>query len=114
MSLVKHYILDGQTPKIVDLLTWARWFEDHRKIFLTTVDDKTAVSTVFLGIDHDFNRAGPPLLFETMILGGPLDGRQWRCAFYKEAERQHASAVDEAQKAAKQISTLANNAGAKS
>lgn len=28
------------------------------------------VSTVFLGIDHNFYGDGPPLLFETMVFGG--------------------------------------------
>lgn len=27
------------------------------------------VSTIFLGIDHSFDSAGPPLLFETMVFG---------------------------------------------
>ena len=112
MSLIKHYILEGKTPKIVDLMTWAKWFEKHKQVFRTEIDG-ISVSTIFLGLDHDFSRGGPPLLFETMIFGGPLDGDQWRCAFYNEAERQHAAAVEAANKAAKQIANLAENVGAK-
>jgi hypothetical protein len=33
---------------------------------------KVCVSTVFLGLDHNFLRTGPPVLFETMIFGVPF------------------------------------------
>lgn len=36
------------------------------------------VSSVFLAMDHGFSRSGPPVLFETMIFGGPHDGWQQR------------------------------------
>jgi hypothetical protein len=35
------------------------------------------VSTVFLGLDHAF-RGGPPVLWETMVFGGVLDGEMDR------------------------------------
>jgi hypothetical protein len=46
------------------------------------------VSTVFLGIDHAWE--GPPLLFETMVFGGPLDEEMERYSTWEEAERGHA------------------------
>lgn len=52
------------------------------------------VSTVFLGIDHRFNEDGPPILFETMIFGGPHDGFQDRCSTWKEAVAMHINACD--------------------
>ena len=36
---------------------------------------------------------GPPLLFETMIFGGPHDGYQERYTFWDEAEAGHAKAL---------------------
>ncbi|KRQ99299.1 hypothetical protein [Bradyrhizobium valentinum] len=36
---------------------------------------------------------GVPLLFETMIFGGPRDLAQQRCSTWAQAERQHAEAV---------------------
>lgn len=50
------------------------------------------VSTVFLGLDHNFGD-GPPLLFETMIFGGPHADFQARCSTWSEAEKQHADAL---------------------
>jgi len=66
---VKCWILDEtKKPVEVDLLTWARWYEDfdQRRV----AETETAcfrVSTVFLGIDHRGWRDGPPILFETMV-----------------------------------------------
>ena len=114
MSLLKHYILEGQTPKIIDdLVTWATWFEKNRQIAFTQINKTTSVSTIFLGLDHDWSRQGPPRLFETMIFGGPRDCEQWRCSFYGEAEKQHEMAVKTAQDAATGVAGIAEAAGAK-
>ena len=48
-----------------------------------------------------------------MIFGGPLDGDQWRCAFYGEAEKQHEKAVKAAEDAAISVAGIAAAAGAK-
>ena len=48
---------------------------------------------MFLGLNHNFLREGPPILFETMIFGGRLDHFQNRCATWAEAEAMHAEAV---------------------
>jgi hypothetical protein len=39
---------------------------------------------VFLGLDHSF-RQGPPILWETMVFGGPLDGEMMRYTSRAEA-----------------------------
>jgi hypothetical protein len=48
------------------------------------------VSTVFLGIDHNFGRTGPPLFFETMVFG---NGYQERYCTWQEAKDGHARVV---------------------
>lgn len=89
------YILHGHEPvEVSDVLQWAQWFENsiaERIVAKTTLQDGSEVSTVFLGLDHNFSKFGPPLLFETMIFGGPRDGEQWRS--WEEAEVGHAQAV---------------------
>jgi hypothetical protein len=86
------YILDGKRPARVDTLTWARWFEDadNRRVAEDTIGE-ARVSTVFLGLDHGYH--GTPILFETMVFGGPFDGEQERYATYDEAEAGHAAMV---------------------
>ena len=87
------YILEGKTPVFEpNTLTAGRFFEsiDNMIVARTTVDD-VLVSTIFLGIDHNFGD-GPPLLFETMIFGGTEDSYQERCSTWEEAEEQHKKA----------------------
>jgi hypothetical protein len=50
------------------------------------------VSTVFLGLNHAFTD-GPPVLWETMIFGGPNDGWQDRYTSRAGAEAGHLRAV---------------------
>jgi len=62
------YDMDG---KPMTLAEWAKAFGEPRQIGKTTVGE-AEVSTVWLGSDHQFG-SGPPLIFETMIFGGPHD-----------------------------------------
>src|SRR5262245_52914199 len=95
------YILDGHTPvHMDDVEAWARWCEAHRAALHvrdTWLPPGVRVSTVFLGLDHSLARILTPnlspILFETMVFGGPLDQAQERCATWAEAEGQHAAVV---------------------
>lgn len=107
-----YYILIDRLPVAVDVLTWGNWFRDieQRRIG----DDKfngVRVSTVFLGLNHNFG-SGEPVLFETMIFGGPLDNETWRYATYDQAERGHQEALTQAQIAAAKIKAIKDKAGA--
>lgn len=85
-----QYILDadGEPQRCEDLLTWGRWMQTaDRHVAKTTFGDVT-VSTVFLGLDHSFD-SGPPLLWESMVFGGPLNGEQDRYATRAEADAGH-------------------------
>lgn len=53
-----------------------------------------ALSTVWLGLNHSFTD-GPPILFESMIFGGPHDGDMRRYATEDDALAGHLHAVDE-------------------
>lgn len=96
-----NYVLDeaGVPVPEPDLMTWARWFEQAHednasrlRVSRTEIAD-VHVSTVFLGTDHAF-MGGPPVLFETMIFGGPYDQWQWRYHTRDEALRGHTAAVE--------------------
>lgn len=87
------YILEGKTPKpAANLIEWGRWFEKaDRRVAQDQIVD-VRISTVFLGLDHQYG-AGDPLLFETMIFGGEHDQYQDRCSTWEQAEKMHADAV---------------------
>ena len=88
-----HYILEGHKAVETDLMTWANWLENHhdRHVKDETIGE-SRISTVFLGLDHQFGD-GPPLIFETMVFGGPLDMEQERYATWEEAEIGHMAMV---------------------
>ena len=98
----KLYVLDADNHvlEVFDMVTWDRFMEDERRqIGYTQITSACDVSTVFLGIDHRIYGKGPPVLFETMIFGGPLDGEQWRYASYDDAMTGHQMAVSKAREA---------------
>lgn len=93
----QYYTLNehGEPVADPDLTAWGKWMEaaDRRVARDTIVDDDQAVvvSTVFLGLDHNFD-GGPPVLWETMVFGGPMDQHMDRCAGSREqAEAMHAT-----------------------
>jgi hypothetical protein len=88
-----HYILDGRTPVPTDMMTWAKWFETADRTVSKTQIGEWEVSTVFLGLDHAFGD-GPPLLFETLVFGGPLDSNMVRYSTWDQAEAGHAEMVN--------------------
>lgn len=94
----KYYILKGKDPVPCDLMDGAVWLEGAKesRIVKQEMVGDSKISTVFLGLDHSFGE-GPPLLFETLIFGGPLDGWMWRCSTREQAEEQHRKAVENLQ-----------------
>jgi hypothetical protein len=91
------WILNGHEPiPAPDLLTGAVFFEnsDARRVAETHVGP-ARVSTVFLGIDHNFSSSGPPVLFESMIFlpGEEIDEHMRRYVTWDEAEAGHAELV---------------------
>lgn len=90
-----QYILHGRrVVPAPDAIAWALWMaRADRRVGLAVVG-RVRVSTVFLGFDHGNGRA-PPILFETMLFGGPsaLDQRQRRYATWEQAVAGHARVV---------------------
>ena len=85
----------GQTYKLVDKVP-----VPCNMIDCSNFDDRIVgkdsfgdveVSTVFLSMDHSFDK-GVPILFETMIFGGQYHNYQRRYSTYEEAECGHKEA----------------------
>lgn len=69
--MTTHYILkDKLAIPCEDLMEWAKWMSTaDRTVARTDIEGLVVVSTVFLGIDHQFGE-GEPLLFQTMAFEG--------------------------------------------
>jgi hypothetical protein len=91
-----HYRLtaDHRTVPVSDYSEFARDFGDidNRRVAATQVGPLW-ISTVFLGIDHNWS-GGPPLLFETMVFGDAEEsGEMHRYSTWDEAVAGHARVV---------------------
>jgi hypothetical protein len=86
-----HYILlpDHSVVMTNDIYAWAEMYESPDRIVDWTGNSDVYVSTVFLGIDHNFGIYGPPLLFETMVFGGAHDNYMDRYSTWNEAQEGH-------------------------
>lgn len=63
----------------------------YHRVALTTFGEPplVSVSTVWIGIDYGFGETERPLVFETMVFGGPLDGERVRTADVHDANTAH-------------------------
>jgi hypothetical protein len=89
--LPHYFILDGHTPVPCSVETWSAWFEenfDNRHVGCSEQGD-VFVSTVFLGINHNFFGNGPPILFETMVFIAGDGGDCERYSTWDEAAEGH-------------------------
>lgn len=100
-NLTGKYILKGKKPiPEPDVLKWGKWFEtsqEDRIVKQQTLKNGNWVSTVFLGLDHNFSGIGKPILFETMVfsskeLGEGSDDTN-RYETWEEAEKGHKTMV---------------------
>lgn len=90
---------DGRTPVECTTAEWSEWFEGQPAECQVAFDDLGvlgAVSTIFLGIDlrtrwnGGVEDPGPdPLPFESLAIGGPLDGDAKCYATWADARRGH-------------------------
>ncbi len=105
MKMPGLFILDddGEPVRVEDLAAWGTWMASHdaiRVVARTHPVPGVRVSTVFLGLDHNFGfDQSPPILWETMLfvakphaLAG-LDLEQWRYPSRQAALQGHAAAV---------------------
>lgn len=77
----------------MSLEAWGTRFGDmeYKRVAFDKVGE-VEVSTVWLGLNHRFNE-GPPLIFETMVFGGPMDQECNRYSTETEALAGHAHMV---------------------
>jgi hypothetical protein len=91
-----YYNKEGEK---IDMMTCAKFLEDrdYKIIKQDTLDNGKWVSTVWLGLDHQFGD-GQPLIFETMVFSSKDDFSEERCKRYstlKEAIKGHKNIINE-------------------
>jgi hypothetical protein len=85
-ALEGKVVVEADSPWHFEFMTL-----DERRVARTELDGAD-VSTVFLGLDHGYG-GGPPLVFETLVFGGPMDGECHRYSTWEQAEVGHKAMV---------------------
>jgi hypothetical protein len=93
-----YYKLIGkEVVKASSQIEWAKWHAESVSIISRTnicnIGNVAEVSTVFLGLDHALG-GSRPILFETMVFGGDLNGEMERYSTYDEAFEGHERMVE--------------------
>ena len=77
----QYYKLEGQTPVAVEsFIEWSLWIMSaaNATVMLNELKD-SIISTRFVGIDLNpgsCNSESKPMVFETLVMGGTLDGKR--------------------------------------
>lgn len=95
------YLLnDDKTYTPCPTLEWAKqcdeMLKNGTKHVADEIVDNKRISTIWMGLDHQYRENAPPLLFETMIFdhaNGYRDIYMTRYSTWQEAEAGHAKAV---------------------
>lgn len=91
----KYYLNPDHSYTPCDLMTWCEQFEHMDRHVASDHIDDHHVSTVWLGLNHAWRDADPPLLFETMVFDKPgSDVFMKRYSTWNEAEIGHAEAFN--------------------
>lgn len=88
----KYILIDRVPVPEYDLFKWGRWLEKSERTIKRTKIGDALISTVFLGLDHNWGD-GEPVLFETMVFGGKMDSHMRRYTSYDAALTGHKRVV---------------------
>jgi hypothetical protein len=93
MPMGRYYILrDNQVIEEQDHSVWSEWFESTYQDVADIAQTETAHSNVvtrFLAVNLTLAQDQPPLLFETKVTGGWLEGQGEKYASIEDARTGH-------------------------
>jgi hypothetical protein len=112
---IERYILIGHDPiPCEDLTTWTTWMDGPGRLVQDTqlidaAHNRVRVCTAFLGVDVNFGD-GPPILFETVVFGGPYHWELYRYCTWEEAQLGHAAVVERCKARSEEVSSAVSKA----
>ncbi|MHC5768725.1 MAG: hypothetical protein ACYTXI_24500 [Nostoc sp.] len=87
-----YYKLEGQTPVAVEsFMEWSLWMMSGNTTVMVNELNDCIISTRFVGIDLNpgNNSNSQPMIFETLVIGGSLDGKKNLYPTWDEAMQGH-------------------------
>lgn len=89
----KYILVKQKAVPCHDLVEWGMWMQERVKhVGDITTKRGIRISTVFLGLDHQYGE-GEPLLFETMIFGNNVGDMMCRYSTFNQAREGHRRAI---------------------
>jgi hypothetical protein len=100
---MSQYVInaDKSVEPMDDPVEWMNRYETDDRMVASEQVGEALVVTQFRGIAHGHDGDGRPLVFETIVLKGLLDGHQWQWPTYKAAEEGHIRVVEAVRAAAR-------------
>ena len=88
-----YYKLEGQIPAAVEsFMEWSLWIMSASTTVMINELNDSIISTRFVGIDLNpgsCNSESKPMVFETLVMGGALDGKRNFYPTWDEAIKGH-------------------------
>lgn len=103
--MIRKYVLDakGEPLRCDDIYEWGKSYESRHRIVKQEKVGDALVSTVFLGLDHNYHPDGPPILWETMVFRDGSGDEMDRCSGgIEQAEAMHQRMVQQLQRERRQ------------
>lgn len=96
MGASRYYILHQGKVLETDFPTWAAWVYTHQaeRLVCATHVETVEVNTVFLAFDQGYVGDSPSILFETIVVGGPLNGESAHYCLMEDALVGHEAMVE--------------------
>ncbi len=89
----QYYKLEGQNPVPVrSFMEWSLWIMSASTTVMLNELQESIISTKFVGLDLSpgkCNADSQPMLFETLVISGPMDGKRKFYATWDEAIQGH-------------------------
>lgn len=79
---IRDSALANRWQLLTKLFSWQLWLREP----FGSDKHRLTVSTVFLGIDHNFSPTGSPVLYETMIFAGKSWSDEYQRRYHTRAE----------------------------
>ncbi len=98
----RYFILnDGRVTEEPDYETWSKWYEstyENVSGIAQTETTQGTVTTKFMAMSMALDKNAAPMIFETSVSGGWLDGQIQRYATIEEAKQGHQTWVEKVKK----------------
>ena len=73
----QYYKLEGQSVVALEsFMEWSLWISDANTTVMINEIHNCIISTNFVGINLQLCNCNKPMVFETLVMGGVLDGKR--------------------------------------